>query len=131
MKIVPNPHITERGISSRLNHKSFIEHARKTQRFKSAKITRAVDKANHQVLATLGLEDQPLQSMISIYPEFIAYTYNLYGFSRKLLMYIIFYELDKDTCRFLAGAQMMKRFHNFCFLFAEETEAEKNVLQAI
>jgi hypothetical protein len=76
------------------------------------------------------LEDHPLQSNISIYPEFVAYTYNLYGFSRKLLMYIIFYELNKESCRFLLDGEMMKRFHNFCFLFGEEAEAEKNILQA-
>lgn len=123
--------ITESGINCRLNHKSFLEHARKTNRFHFKKLLRRVDKKEQKLIAALGLEDFPLHSKVHIHPEFIVFTQNLYGLARKLLVYLIFYEINHKTCRFTADEEMMKRFHRFCFLLGEELDGHTNIRQAL
>jgi hypothetical protein len=123
--------LTENGVNSRLSHKKFLDHSIKASSVKAKKIICNVDKANQGVLALLGLEDYMAQSKISLHPEFIAYAFHLYGLSRKLFMYIIFYELDNDSCRFIIDKTAMHRFRGFCFLFGEEEEPDKTIQQAI
>lgn len=123
--------LTENGINSRLNHKNFLEHSIKTSSTKTKKIIRNVDKANLDVLMLLGLEDYTAQSKISLHPEFVAYAFHLYGLSRKLFMYIIFYELDNDSCRVTIDKTALHHFREFCFLFGEEEQSDKTIQQAI
>jgi hypothetical protein len=66
-----------------------------------------------------------------VHPELVAYAFHLYGLSRKLFLYIVFYETDRDTCTFIVDAGMMQRFHAFCLLFDEEEVTDKSILQAI
>jgi hypothetical protein len=123
--------LTENGVNSRLNHKNFLDHSIKASPIKTKKIIRNIDKADHSVLALLGLEDYTAQSKISLHPEFVAYAFHLYGLSRKLFMYIIFYELDNDSCKITIDKTAMHRFREFCFLFGEEEESDKTIQQAI
>jgi hypothetical protein len=123
--------LTENGINNRLHHRSFLQHITSDNRSASKKIIRNVDKANQGMLAMLGIEDVTAQSKVSIHPEFVAYAFHLYGLSRKLFLYIVFYELNNDTCRFVIDAAMMQRFGDFCNLFGEEEESGPSVLQAL
>ena len=123
--------LNESGIDTRLNHKNYIGHLAKTTSVKTKKIVRSVDKANLGILSLLGIEDFTVQSKVSIHPEFVAYAFHLYGLSRKLFLYIVFYEMNNDTCRFILDKAMMQRFREFCLLFEEGEESDKSIQQAI
>ena len=121
--------LTENGISSRVNHKSFLEQVAKASSSKSKKLVRNVDKANYGMLAMLGIEDYITQSKVTVHPEFIAFAFHLYGLSRKLFMYLVFCEVNNDTCKLTINKEVMHRFRNFSLLFGEE-ETETSILQA-
>lgn len=123
--------LNESGVNTRLNHKNYIGHLAKTSSVKTKKIVRNVDKANMSILSLFGIEDFTAQSKISIHPEFVAYAFHLYGLSRKLFLYIIFYEVNNDTCRCILDKAMMQRFREFCLLFEESEESDKSIQQAI
>jgi hypothetical protein len=123
--------LAENGINSRLNHKNFLEHSIKSSSAKTKRIIRNVDKANLGVLMLLGLEDYTAQSKISLHPEFVAYAFHLYGLSRKLFMYVIFYEMDNDSCRITIDDNSKHSFREFCFLFGEEEQCDKTIQQAV
>lgn len=123
--------LNESGINVRLSHKNYIGHLAKTGYVKTKKIARGVDKTNMGILSLFGIEDFTAQSKISIHPEFVAYAFHLYGLSRKLFLYIIFYELNNNTCRFILDKAMMQRFREFCLLFEEAEEPDKSIQQAI
>jgi len=123
--------LTESGINNRLSHRSFLQHLSSGHGSTSRKVVRNVDKGNEGILSMLGIEDATAQSKISIHPEFVAYAFHLYGFSRKLFMHIVFNELNNDTCLFKMDTAMMQRFREFCALFGEEEESKTLILQAI
>lgn len=123
--------LTESSVNSRISHRSFLEHAAKAPNTKSKKFIRSVDKTNQSVLGLLGLQDHTARTNVSIHPEFVAYAFHLYGLSRKLFLYIIFYELNNDTCRFVVNPAMMQRFLDFCALFGEEEQTNQAVSQAL
>ncbi len=122
--------LKENGISTRLNHKNFLELTSKTPFARTKKIVRNVDKGNLNMLSLFGLEDHTAQLKISIHPEFVAYAFHLYGLARKLFLYIIFYEVNNDNCKFTIDKATMQRFREFCTLFGEAEESEKAILQA-
>lgn len=123
--------LTENGINTRLSHKNYVGLFEKTPATKAKKIVRNVDKANRGILSMFGIEDHTLQSKISIHPEFVAYAFHLYGLSRKLFLFIVFYEVNTDNCRFKVDKEMMQRFRRFCLLFEEEGHPDKTIQQAI
>lgn len=123
--------LTEEAINSRLNHRSFLQLTEKTSGIKARKIVRSVDKKEQAILLTLGIEDFILQSNVSVHPEFVAYAFHLYGLSRILLLYIIFFELNNNTGRFTNDAQMVQRFRGFCSVFGEEGATDKTIQQAL
>ena len=123
--------LSESGINTRLNHKNFVGLSSKTQSTKTKRIVRNVDKSNLGILAMFGIEDYTAQSKISIHPEFVAYAFHLYGLSRKLFLYIIFFEVNNDSCRLVADKAMMQRFRQFCLLFEEAEESDKTIQQAL
>ena len=123
--------LTESSVNSRISHRSFLEHSVKAPGTKSKKLTRHVDKTNQQVLGLLGLQDYTARTNVSIHPEFVAYAFHLYGLSRKLFLYIIFYELNNETCRFMVNPGMTQRFLDFCTLFGEEDQTSQTVAQAL
>jgi len=122
--------LTESSVNSRINHRSFLEHTAKAPNTKSRKLIRYVDRTNQSVLSLLGLQDYTARTKISVHPEFVAYAFHLYGLSRKLFLYIIFYELNNDNCRFVIDNTMMRRFCEFCALFGEQEETNQTILQA-
>jgi hypothetical protein len=121
--------LTENGINSRVSHKYFVEHVAKTSLDKPKKMVRHVDKSNYSMLAMLGIEDFTTRSKISVHPEFMAYAFHLYGLSRKLFLYLVFCEVNNDTCRFTIDDKMIERFRGFCLMFNEE-ENTTTILQA-
>lgn len=123
--------VTENGINSRLSHKNFIELSAKNQRNKTKKIVRNVDKASTGFLTLLGIEDFTAQSEVSVHPEFVAYAFHLYGLSRKLFLYIVFFEVNNDNCKLVVDDAMKRRFCQFCSLFEEEQECDKTIQQAV
>lgn len=123
--------LSENGINSRLDHKNFIGLSAKTPFTKTKKIVRNIDRSGMRLLSMLGLEQYTLQSGISIHPEFIAYSFHLYGLSRKLFLYIVFFEVDNDTCKFAIDQAMMRRFREFCLLFEERDENDKSIQQSL
>ena len=122
--------LTESGINSRLNHKAFLEHSAKSPFTKAKKLVRSADKSNQGILLMLGLEDYTAQSKITLHPEFVAFAFHLYGLSRKLFIYILFHEVNNDTCAFAIDASMIQRFSEFCSLFGEDIESEHAIHQA-
>ena len=122
--------LSETGINTRLSHKSFIDLSTKAPFVKAKRTVRTVDKGN-QLYAMLGIEDYTAQAKISVHPEFVAFDFHLFGLTRKLFMYIVFYEMNNDNCRFSVDAPMMQRFMKFCALFGEQVEGEKAILQGI
>ena len=124
------PGLSESGINVRLNHKSFIELLAKTPYSRAKKIVRKVDRGGQGFYSMLGIEDFTVQSKVSIHPEFVVFAYHLYGLSRRLFMYIIFYELNNENGRFAINADMMQRFRRFCALFGEKEESDKAILHA-
>ena len=119
----------ETSINSRLDHKAFLVHSAKRSSVKTTKILRSIDKGNQQIFAVLGIEDCVAQSKVAIHPEFIAFAFHLYGLSRKLFLYLTFFELDNNTCTFKINAETIQRFLDFCLLFREEHHSSY-VLQA-
>lgn len=122
---------SENGINTRLEHKNFINLSIKTPFTKAKKIVRNADKANMALLAMLGIEDYTIQSKVSIHPEFVAYAFHLYGLSRKLFLYIVFFEVNNETCKFRIDQTMMQRFREFCLLFEETEDNDKTIQQAV
>lgn len=122
--------LTESNVNSRIDHRSFVEHISKLGNVKSKKIVRKADAPNQTLFALLGLQDHTTRNKVSIHPEFVAYAFHLYGLSRKMFLYIVFYELDNNTCRFVIDSEMMDRFVGFCALFGEE-ETSQTILQAV
>ncbi|HWI91313.1 MAG TPA: hypothetical protein VNT20_08555 [Flavisolibacter sp.] len=123
--------LNESGIDTRLNHKNYIGHLTKTTSVKTKKIVRNVDKANMGILSLFGIEDFTTQSKVSVHPEFVAYAFHLYGLSRKLFLYIVFFELNNDTCKFILDKAMMQRFREFCLMFEGGEESDSSIQQAI
>lgn len=121
---------TESSINSRLDHKSFLGQVTKISSIKTKKFVRSVDRDNCNWLALLGVEDYTAQSKVSVHPEFVAFAFHLYGLSRKLFLYIIFFELNNNTCTFTMNAEMLKRVRDFFSLFGEEAEVDASILQA-
>jgi hypothetical protein len=122
--------LSENGINTRLTHKSFVDISTKAPSVNAKKIVRTVDKGN-QLLAILGVDDYTAQTTVSVHPECVAFAFHLFGLSRKLFMYIIFYEVNNHHCRFTIDAAMMQRFSNFCLLFGEQFVGDKTILQGI
>jgi hypothetical protein len=122
--------LSEKGIKARLLHRGFQEHAKRTYRFKRKKMKRTMDAVEEGILLLMKYEDQFLEPKVSLHPEFIAYTFHLEGVPRKLLMYIIFYELNTSNCRFILNAQMIYRFHEFCAMFGGKRHPDQVVKQA-
>ena len=122
--------LSENGINARLNHKTFLEFSAKTPYAKVRKNVRKVDKAGSSLYAMLGIEDFTAQNRVTIHPEFLAFTYQLYGVSRKLILYIIFYEMNNDNCCFIMDFEMIKRFRQFSALLGEMEESDKAIIQA-
>jgi hypothetical protein len=120
----------ETSINIRLDHKVFVVHTAKKSSVKTRKILRSIDKGNQQIFAVLGIEDCVAQSKVSIHPEFVAFAFHLYGLSRKLFLYLTFFELDNNTCTFKIKAETIQRFLDFCSLFREEERRSSDVLQA-
>jgi hypothetical protein len=107
-----------------------MTHAIKSSSIKTKKIVRNVDKNNNNFFALLGIEDCTAQSKISIHPEFVAFAFHLYGLSRKLFLFLIFFELDNSTCSFKINPEVIQRFHEFCSSFKEEEQKDISVAQA-
>jgi hypothetical protein len=122
--------LSETGINARLNHKTFIDLSTKTPFVKAKRNLRTVDKGN-QLFALLGIQDFTAQTKVSVHPEFVAFAFHLFGLSRRLLLYIIFYEMNNDNCRFSIDFTLMQRFSKFSALFGEQVDDEKEIQQAI
>lgn len=127
----PDKELTENSVNCRISHRSFLDQTSKAPNTRSKKLIRSADKTNQSVLGLLGLQDYTARTSISIHPELVAYAFHLYGLSRKLFLYIIFYELINDTCCFAVNCAMMQRFLEFCSLFGEEEHTEQTILQAL
>jgi len=133
MQTTKNPQVlsSENSVNCRLEHRSFLTQAGKSKRVKSKRFTRKIDKSQKQILSLLGMEDFTLRSPVVVHPEFVAYTFHLYGLSRILLTYVVFFELDNKSCRFSLDASLRQRFREFCGVFGEEAECdEKAILQS-
>jgi hypothetical protein len=122
--------LSETGINARLNHKTFIDLSTKTPFVKAKRNLRTVDKGN-QLFALLGIQDFTAQTKVSVHPEFVAFAFHLFGLSRRLLLYIIFYEMNNDNCRFSIDSTLMQRFSKFSALFGEQVDDAKEIQQAI
>ena len=129
--VVPETGLSESGIGARLNHKSFLELSAKAPHTSVKKIVRKVDKSSSGLYALLGVIDYTVQAKVSVHPEFMAFAYHLYGVSRKLFMYTVFYEVNNENGRFTLDAVMMQRFRQFSALFGEREENDKAIVQAI
>lgn len=126
----PESNFEETSINSRLDHKAFLVQTAKNSSVDTRKVLRSTDKGNQQIFALLGIEDCVAQSNVSIHPEFVAFAFHLYGLSRKLFLYLIFFELDNNTCTFKIKAETIQRFLDFCSLFGDEEDRSSYVLQA-
>lgn len=129
-KTITSP-LTESGIHSRLNHKSFLQFLLQTKRFKKRKLFRSVDKENQNTLFLLGIEGYTLEPSISLAPEFLAYSFHLSGISTKLLLYILFFEMDNHSFCFHIVPPLIQQFQKFCFLFEEKTFSDVAFTQAL
>lgn len=125
----PESDFTESSINSRLEHKAFITHATKSASVKAKKLVRSVDRDN-QMFVLLGIEDWVTRSKVSIHPEFIAFAFHLYGLSRKLFLYLVFFELDNNSGTFKIDAGSLQRFRDFHSLFKEDEQPDTSILQA-
>lgn len=121
---------TESSINSRLDHKSFITHVTKNCAVKTKKFVRSADKSNQAVFVLLGLEDCIAKSKVSIHPEFAAFMFHLYGLPKKLFLYLVFLELDNNTCVFKITEETMQRFCEFGSSFKEDSWSAPIILQA-
>ena len=126
----PETGLSESGINARLHHKGFHDLLQRTLSNKVKKIVRKVDKSEQGLYVMLGIEDYTSQTKVSVHPEFTVFAYHLYGLSRRLFMYIIFFEMNNDNGRFILGADMMQRFRRFCALFGEIDESDKAIMRA-
>jgi hypothetical protein len=120
----------ESSINSRLDHKAFTTHAREICGVKTRKFVRSVDKNNQAVFGLLGLEDCIANSKVSIHPEFVAFMFHLYGLSKKLFLYLVFFELDNSTCTFKITDETMQRFRKFGSSFKEDSWSAPIILHA-
>jgi len=127
---LPQRQLSESGLRTRFLHNAFLDHARRTFRYKRKKMSRTTDAVEDGVLHLMKLEDNFLEPKVTLHPEFVAFAFHLEGVPRKLLLYIIFYELNVDTCRFHLNAQMIYRFHEFCALFGGKRHPDSVVTQA-
>jgi hypothetical protein len=48
-----------------------------------------------------------------LYPEFIEYAYLLEGCTKKLFYYLVFHQVDIDTCEFKFNDQMIFEFNSY------------------
>jgi hypothetical protein len=64
-------------------------------------------------------QESVLEPRVTLNPEFLAFTFSLEGCPRKLLNYILFYEMDVRTGTFRFNAHVIDRFKDFCDLFGQ------------
>lgn len=108
------------GLKTHLSHRSFQDHALRSHHFKKKKMKRIADAYEDRILLHTHTQEAILEPKVSLYPEFNAYTFHLEGCPRKLLLYIIFYEADRDSLRFKYNAHMRARFVEYCNLFGKK-----------
>ncbi|MBL7690605.1 MAG: hypothetical protein JNM41_03355 [Flavipsychrobacter sp.] len=74
--------------------------------------------------------DRLLQKPISLHPEAAAFLFHIDGCARKLLTYIIFFEVDIESCLFAFNAKVIYNFNEYCNMFGS-AYSDKVIRKAI
>lgn len=66
---------------------------------------------------------------VQIFPEFMTFTFNLTGCPQRLLLFILFSEVDKKTMHFAWNKEVRERFTNFCSDISNEKPYDDRTVQ--
>lgn len=113
-------------------HSEFVRYCRNTGRFSVGTTSRAMrHKIDTEKIVIPELKtDSLLEKAVSLHPEAAAFLFHMEGCPRKLLMYLMFFEVDLDTCLFRFNASVIKSFADYCMMFGP-AYADKVVKKAI
>lgn len=110
--------------SKHLEFVSFLlnsEHGYKKKNLERSLSVHADPKDNIKLLTRK--QESILEPRVSLNPEFLAFTFTLEGCPRKLLNYVLFYEMEMRTGAFRFNSQVVDNFRSFCELFDESYQA--------
>lgn len=67
-----------------------------------------------------------LLGKVSLNPEAAAFLFSLEGCRKRLLLYILFFELDTSNLLFKVNSQVIQSFQEYCLLF--RVDYQKNII---
>jgi hypothetical protein len=117
------------------DHHEFIKFCRHSNRYVSSKMTRNVAYKTDRdgIKVPIAKQELLLENKIYLHPESAAFLFHIEGCPRKLLMYIIYFELDVSFCIFKFNAQTIQSFKSYCNLFGGgyETSVIKKAIREL
>lgn len=76
-------------------------------------------------------EEKVASTGVVLYPEFVEYIFHLEGVGKKLLMFIIFHQLNPQKNTFLFNTQVVATFNRYCMAVTGATYKEETAKQAL
>lgn len=117
------------------NHHEFIKFCRHSDRYISSKMNRniAYKEGSDGIKVPVTKQELLLENKVHLHPESVAFLFHIEGCPRKLLMYIIYFELDVSSCMFKFNAQTIQSFKSYCMLFGAgyETSVIKKAIREL
>ena len=77
------------------------------------------------------VEEKISKNGMVLYPEFLEYIFQVEGIAKKLLLYIIFYELSPQNNTFNFNPQIIAGFNSYCKATTGKTYSASTVRQAL
>lgn len=78
-----------------------------------------------------SVDEKVASNGVVLYPEFLEYVFRVEGVAKKLLMFIIFYQLNPQKNTFLFNVQVVGNFNRYCMAISGENYKDETVKQAV
>lgn len=113
-----------------LNDFTFNKNAQRT--FGAGKISRTIYiRDSGGIKIPEGMEEKISRTGVTFYPESLEYIFQVDGIAKKLLMFIVFHQLNPQKNTFLFNPQIIAAFNNYCMVTTGKTYKASTVQQLL
>jgi hypothetical protein len=112
--------------------KDFTLNKQSDRSFGYGKVRRVVSiQRSGTVLLPKHTEEQITSNGVVLYPEFLEYIFLVEGVAKKLLLFIIFHQLNPQKNTFLFNVQVVANFKRYCNAISNIAYKDETIKQAL
>ena len=112
--------------------KDFIFNNNSQRTYNPGKINRTVSiRIFQKVKMPVEMEEDISKAGVTFYPESLEYIFQVEGIAKKLLLFIVFHQLNPEKNTFLFNPQIIAAFNNYCLITTGKTYNADSVKQLL